>query len=126
RAEPTWPLHAYVCDGCFLVQVSHEVKPEVLFSDEYAYFSSYSDSWLKHASTYVDMAAARFNLGPTSRVVELASNDGYLLQYFVRKNIPVLGVEPTANTAAVARSKGIPTLGKFFGQQTAREIATEG
>ena len=125
-AEPTWPLHAYVCDGCFLVQVSHEVKPEVLFSNEYAYFSSYSDSWLKHASDYVEMAVARFGLGKFSRVVELASNDGYLLQYFVKRGIPVLGIEPTANTAAVAIAKGIPTVGKFFGVNTAREVASDG
>jgi hypothetical protein len=120
--EPTYPLHAYVCDGCFLVQLDEYVAPATIFSDDYAYFSSFSTSWLEHAKRYTDDMTNRFGLTRQSRVVELASNDGYLLQYFVEKGIPVLGVEPTANTAAAAIARGIPTLVKFFGQQTAREI----
>lgn len=126
EAEPTWPLHAFVCDGCFLVQVSHEVKPEFLFDEQYGYFSSFSDSWLKHAADYVRKMTERLGLTASSRVVELASNDGYLLQYFVQRGIRVLGIEPTANTADAARKKGVPTLGKFFGRETAREVAADG
>jgi hypothetical protein len=125
--EPFYPLHAYVCDKCFLVQLDEYVTPATIFSDEYAYFSSFSTSWLAHAKRYTDDMTRRFGLTRSSRVVEIASNDGYLLQYFVEKGIPVLGVEPTANTAAAATAKGIPTLVKFFGTQTARQIrATHG
>src|SRR6185437_11524531 len=119
--EPFYPLHVYVCDNCFLVQLLEYVSPDRIFSD-YAYFSSYSDSWLKHAQNYAEMAIARFELDSKSQVVEIASNDGYLLQYFVQRGIPVLGVEPAANVAAVAERKGIPSVVKFFGEQTAREL----
>src|SRR6476659_11517795 len=122
--ERFYPLHVYVCDNCFLVQLLEYVSPDKIFSD-YAYFSSYSDSWLKHARNYVDMAVARFGIDSKSQVVEIASNDGYLLQYFVQRGIPVLGVEPAANVAAVAEGKGIPSLVKFFGEKTARELVTE-
>jgi SAM-dependent methyltransferase len=125
QVERFYPLHAYVCEQCLLVQLEEFESPDQIFSD-YAYFASYSDSWLKHASTYVAMATARFELGPTSQVVELASNDGYLLQYFVQKGIPVLGIDPAANVAEVAVQKGIPTLVKFFGQTTAHEIVAQG
>ena len=125
RMEPFYPLHVKVCEGCFLVQLEEYVSPEHIFT-EYAYFSSYSDSWLKHASNYVDMISERFGLGAQSLAVELASNDGYLLQYFVKKGIPVLGVEPAVNVAKVAEKKGVPTLVKFFGCQTAREMVENG
>ncbi len=122
--ERFYPLHAYVCEKCFLVQLGEYVSPEEIFG-EYAYFSSYSDTWLKHAENYVDMMIDRFHLGPQSKVVEIASNDGYLLQYFVQKKLPVLGVEPAANIAKVAMDKGIPTVVKFFGQNTARQLSAE-
>lgn len=123
--EPFYPLMVYVCDGCFLVQLQEYVSPSDIFT-EYAYFSSYSDSWLKHAKSYTDMMAERFKLNGKSHVVELASNDGYLLQYFLEKGIPVLGVEPAANVAQSAMKKGIPCVVKFFGRQTARELADAG
>jgi SAM-dependent methyltransferase len=123
--EPFYPLHVQVCDQCYLVQLGEFVSPAKIFSD-YPYFSSYSDSWLKHASDYVDMISERLNLGQRSKVVELASNDGYLLQYFVTKEIPALGVEPAANVAKVAREKGVPTLIAFFGTQTAGEMIEKG
>ena len=124
--EPFYPLHAYVCGRCFLVQLDEFVSPEVIFGDgAYAYFSSYADSWLKHVSNYTDMVTERFGLGPRSHVVELASNDGYLLQWFVKKGIPVLGVEPAANTAQVAQERGVPTVVRFFGTDTARDLAAQ-
>src|SRR4026209_2237790 len=123
--ERFYPLHVYVCDKCFLVQLLEYVSPDKIFSD-YAYFSSYSDRWLKHARNYVDMAVARFGIDSKSHVVEIASNDGYLLQYFVQKGVPVLGVEPAANVAEVAMQKGVPTEVKFFGRETARKLATVG
>jgi SAM-dependent methyltransferase len=122
--EPFYPLHAYVCHKCFLVQLDEYVAPGDIFSD-YAYFSSYADSWVEHARRYCDAMTERFGLGTNSQVVEIASNDGYLLQHFVRKHIPVLGVEPAANVAEVARKKGIPTTVRFFGQETARAIIEE-
>ena len=122
--ERFYPLHVYVCANCFLVQLLEYVSPDKIFTD-YAYFSSYSDSWLKHAQNYVEMAIARFGIDSKSQVVEIASNDGYLLQYFVQRGIPVLGVEPAANVAAVAECKGIPSLVKFFGEKTARELSIE-
>lgn len=125
QMEPFYPLHVKVCEECYLVQLEEYVSGEDIFS-EYAYFSSYSDSWLKHSSNYVDMITQRLNLGPHSLAVELASNDGYLLQYFVKKGIPALGVEPAANVATVAVKKGVPTLVKFFGRQTAREMIADG
>jgi SAM-dependent methyltransferase len=123
--EPFYPLHVYVCDKCFLVQLLEYVNPAHIFSD-YAYFSSYSDSWLQHARAYTEMAIARFGLHSTSQVIEIASNDGYLLQYFLERGIPVLGVEPAANVAGVARAKKIPSVTKFFGEQTARELKADG
>jgi SAM-dependent methyltransferase len=120
--EPFYPLHVYVCERCFLVQLEQFMSPEAIFS-EYAYFSSYSDTWLQHASSYTEMAVERFGLSGRSQVVELASNDGYLLQYFVRKGIPVLGIEPAANVAQSAVEKGVPTLVRFFGEELARELA---
>ncbi len=125
RMEPFYPLRVYVCERCFLVQLEEYVSPERIFS-EYAYFSSFSDSWLRHAKIYTDMAAARFGLGPESLVVEVASNDGYLLQYFVEKGIPVLGIEPARNIAEAAEAKGIPTLVEFFGEETAARLADGG
>ena len=123
--EMFFPLHVRVCSECLLVQLAEYVSPTDIFT-EYAYFSSYSDSWLKHVSTYTDAMVERFGIGGGSRVVEVASNDGYLLQYFVAKGIPVLGIEPAANVADVARQKGVPTLVRFFGEKLARELAAEG
>jgi SAM-dependent methyltransferase len=125
RMEPFYPLHAYVCEGCFLVQLEEYVNPEEIFT-EYAYFSSYADSWIEHMYGYANMVTDRFRLGGDSLVVEVGSNDGYLLQHFVKKGIRVLGIEPAANVARVAVEKGIPTLVKFFGEQTARALAAEG
>jgi len=125
QMEPFYPLHVYVCEKCFLVQLQEYVAPEHIFSD-YAYFSSYSDSWLAHASKYTDQMVERFAIGAQSLVVEVASNDGYLLQYFVEKQVPVLGIEPAGNVAAVAVQKGVSTLVKFFGTETARELAASG
>jgi SAM-dependent methyltransferase len=125
QMEPLYPLHVYVCAECFLVQLEAYVSAEHIFSD-YAYFSSYSDSWIEHTRVYTGQMIERFRLGPQHHVVELASNDGYLLQHFVARGIPVLGVEPAANVAAVAVKKGVPTAVKFFGEQTARELAAEG
>ena len=124
RMEPFYPLHAFVCDTCFLVQLEEFETPEQIFGD-YAYFSSYSDHWLDHARTYAQTMVARLELDGGSRVIEIASNDGYLLQYFKEQNIPVLGIEPAANVAAVATGKGIPTMVKFFGANTAIELAGE-
>ena len=123
--EPFFPLHAFVCTNCFLVQLDEFVSPDEIFSDDYAYFSSYSTSWLAHAKKYTDKMQEMLSLGKDNLVVELASNDGYLLQYFVEKNVPVLGIEPTANTAAAAREKGVRTEGKFFGVETAKEMSAK-
>jgi 2-polyprenyl-3-methyl-5-hydroxy-6-metoxy-1,4-benzoquinol methylase len=125
RMERFYPLHAWVCEKCFLVQLEEFETPEQIFSD-YAYFSSYSESWLAHAEAYTQMMTARFGLGASSFVVEIASNDGYLLQYFVAQGVPVLGIEPAANVAAVAEKKGVPTLVKFFDVKTATELAGAG
>jgi SAM-dependent methyltransferase len=125
QMEPFYPLRAYVCDQCFLVQVEAYVSAEDIFT-EYAYFSSFADSWLAHAQRYVDAITARLGLTAASRVVELGSNDGYLLQYFLARGIPALGVEPARNVAAAAVAKGVPTVAKLFGRQTARELAAEG
>ncbi len=122
KMEPFYPLHAYVCGNCFLVQLEEFVAPHAIFND-YAYFSSYSDSWLQHAKRYTDQMLGKFPISSDSLVAELASNDGYLLQYFSQKGIPVLGIEPAANVAECARSKkGIRTENKFFGTNTAREM----
>ena len=123
--EPFYPLHVFVCGQCFLAQLEEYVQPEHIFS-EYAYFSSYSDSWLRHSKKYTDLMTQRFGLGANSLVTELASNDGYLLQYFVEKRIPVLGIEPAANVAKVAVDKGVPTLVEFFGVDLARKLAASG
>jgi SAM-dependent methyltransferase len=125
KMEPFYPLHVYVCEKCFLVQLEEYVSPADIFTD-YAYFSSYSDSWLAHAKAYTDLITQRLNLSAKSLVVELASNDGYLLQYFVEKGIPVLGIEPAANVAAVAVKKGVPTLVEFFGVNLAQKLAGRG
>jgi SAM-dependent methyltransferase len=125
RGELYYPLHAYVCEQCWLVQLEEYEKAENIFSD-YAYFSSYSDSWLKHSENYCDQMIKRFGLNEKSFAVEVASNDGYLLQYFVRQNVPVLGIEPAANVAKVAVEKGVPTLVQFFGTQLARQLAADG
>jgi 2-polyprenyl-3-methyl-5-hydroxy-6-metoxy-1,4-benzoquinol methylase len=122
--EPFYPLRTYVCENCLLVQLQQYVAPDNIFSD-YTYFSSYSDSWLQHAKRYCDMAMERFGLNVDSQVVEIASNDGYLLQNFVAAGVPVLGIEPASNVAEVAQQKGIPTRVKFFGLETARELTGE-
>ena len=124
RPETFYPLHAFVCRSCWLVQLAEYASPEAIFSD-YAYFSSYADTWVEHARRYVEMVRERLGLGPQSLVVELASNDGYLLQWFVRAGVPVLGVEPAANVADVAREKGIRTVTRFFGTEAARELREE-
>lgn len=126
KMEPFYPLHVFVCHKCFLVQVNEYVSGEEIFGGEYAYFSSYSDSWLAHAKRYAEEAIQRWHLGAHSQVVELASNDGYLLQYFVERGIPVLGIEPAENCAAVAIKKNIPSLCKFFGVNTAQELRDQG
>jgi len=122
--EPFYPLHTYICSSCFLVQLPEVEKAEAIFTD-YAYFSSFSDSWLQHAKNYTDLMMERFKLDKSSQVIEIACNDGYLLQYFLEKNIPVLGVEPAKNVAAAANKKGIPTIEKFFGVETAEEMVKE-
>ncbi|MBV9695549.1 MAG: class I SAM-dependent methyltransferase [Gammaproteobacteria bacterium] len=122
--ETYYPLHAYVCPRCFLVQLQQFVAPAEIFS-EYAYFSSYADSWVAHARAYCEHMRAHFGIGAGSRVIEIASNDGYLLQHFQPHGVQVLGVEPAANVAAAAQAKGIPTTVRFFGSQSARELAAE-
>ncbi len=123
--EPFYPLRAYVCTGCWLVQLPQYVSASEIFG-EYAYFSSYSDSWLKHARKYCEAMIERFDLGRASQIVEIASNDGYLLRNFVDRGIPALGVEPAANVAAAAVAKGVLTVVKFFGRNTADELVAEG
>jgi SAM-dependent methyltransferase len=123
--EAFYPLHARVCDGCLLVQLEEFVAADAIFS-EYAYFSSYSDSWVEHARRYVEMAVGRFGLDESSLVMELASNDGYLLQHVVARGIPALGVEPAGNVAEVARGKGVETVVEFFGVELARRLVAEG
>jgi SAM-dependent methyltransferase len=125
KAEPFYPLTVYVCGDCFLVQLPESASPESIFSD-YAYFSSTSESWVRHAQAYVESVSERLSLGPESQVVEIASNDGYLLQWFVERGVPVLGVEPAANVAADAVERGIPTRVAFFGSATANELLAEG
>lgn len=123
--EKRYPLRAKVCDSCRLVQVDYDVDPEELFGN-YVYFSSYSDEWLIHARDYCRMAQRRFGLGPESLVVELASNDGYLLKNFLEMGIPVLGIDPSATVAGAAIDIGVPTLVEFFGEAQARELAGQG
>jgi SAM-dependent methyltransferase len=125
HGEMFYPLHVFVCESCFLVQLEEFESPEKIFSD-YPYFSSYSDSWLKHCEAYASKVIERFGFGALSFVVEVASNDGYLLQYFVNQGIPVLGVEPAPNVAKVAQEKGVPSLARFFGTTLALELAGKG
>jgi SAM-dependent methyltransferase len=124
-AEAFYPLHAYVCEHCFLVQLPVVASPETIFS-EYAYFSSTSTSWLEHARRYAESAVARFGLDEGSQVVEVASNDGYLLQFFRERGVPVLGIEPARNVAEAALARGIPTRVEFFGTESARRLVAEG
>src|SRR5262245_47023679 len=123
--EVYYPLHTYVCDKCFLVQLEQYETPQNIFGS-YPYFSSYSDSWLKHCENYCGRTIARFGLSENSLVVEVGSNDGYLLQYFVQRGVPVQGIDPAANVADVAIQKGVPTLVRFFGAALAKELATTG
>lgn len=125
EGEVFYPLHAFVCDRCFLVQLEEFESPENIFSD-YAYFSGFSSSWLRHAENYVVAMKERFGLGSEHKIVEIASNDGYLLQYFVRRGIPVLGVEPARNVAEVAISQGVPTEVAFFGRRAAERLLAAG
>ncbi len=124
--EVYYPLKVYTCSNCFLVQVDEYKKSDAIFNSEYVYYSSYSTSWLAHAKNYVEMMTERFRLNKESQVIEVASNDGYLLQYFKEKNIPVLGIEPTANTARVAEEKGIKSIVDFFGVVLAKSLAGKG
>jgi len=126
RMEPFYPLRTYVCHECGLVQTHDFERPEKIFDDNYAYFSSYSESWLAHAKRYSEAMTARFGLNAHSQVIEVASNDGYLLQYFKERDIPVLGIEPAANVAKVAQAAGIKTLIQFFGADTAVELVNNG
>jgi|HubBroStandDraft_6_1064221.scaffolds.fasta_scaffold05015_2 SAM-dependent methyltransferase len=125
RGEKYYPLHVYVCERCWLVQLEEYESAENIFSD-YAYFSSFSDSWLQHCDKYCGAMQSRFGLDSRSFVVEVASNDGYLLQYFVKRGVPVLGIEPAANVARVAVEKGVPSLVQFFGTKLAQQLAGEG
>ncbi len=122
--ERFYPLHVWVCGSCYLVQLEEYVAPDAIFSD-YAYFSSFSDSWVEHARQYTERMIVRFGLAASSLVMEIASNDGYLLQHFVARGIPCRGIEPAANVAAAAVERGIPTIVRFFGRETAAEIAAE-
>jgi SAM-dependent methyltransferase len=124
--EPFYPLDVYVCETCFLVQIDEVEKAQNIFDHGYAYFSSYSDSWLAHCRAYVDMMMKRFTITKSWFVVELASNDGYLLQYFKQHGIPLLGIEPAENTANEARKKGIPTDAVYFTQQYAKKLMSDG
>jgi SAM-dependent methyltransferase len=125
KVEPFYPLHVKVCATCFLVQIGQYVRADEIFT-EYAYFSSFSTAWLKHAEDYVTMISDRLKLDQKSFVIELASNDGYLLQYFVKKGIPCLGIEPAANVAKVALERGVPSDVSFFGEDKGRELAAAG
>jgi len=126
KPEKWYPLKVLVCNYCWLVQTEDFVGVDELFSEDYAYFSSYSSSWLNHAKTYINQMIARFHLGDQSNVVEVAANDGYLLQYVKEKNIPCYGIEPTHGTAEAARNKGIEIIEVFFGEQQARELVEQG
>lgn len=125
RMERFYPLHAYVCGSCKLVQLQEFASPEQIFED-YAYFSSYSESWLRHCQTYTSDMIERFKLGSGHQVIEIASNDGYLLKYFKASGIPVLGIEPAENVAKVAQERGVETMVKFFGTQTAEDLVASG
>lgn len=127
KSEKFYPLHTFVCEKCFLVGLDEVESPDHIFGDgDYAYFSSFSESWLRHAKAYTDLMQQRFGLNASSQVVELASNDGYLLQYFVEKGVPVLGIEPAGNCAKAAREKGVATEVRFFGVDTAKWLVSEG
>lgn len=123
--EVFYPLRVFVCEKCFLVQVDEFKKADEIFDENYAYFSSFSKSWLAHSKKYVEMMTARFGFDENSQIIEIASNDGYLLQYFKEKNIPVLGIEPTLSTAQAARAKGIESWTEFFGTELAEKLASE-
>src|SRR4029450_3242249 len=125
KRESFYPLHVWVCEKCLLVPLGRFQPPERIFTDEYAYFSSYSDSWLAHSRAYVEEMIRRFGFGAKHLAVEIASNDGYLLQYFVQRGVPVLGIEPAANCAEAAAKKGVPSVVKFFGTQTAGDVASQ-
>ncbi len=125
KYERKFPLHAYVCSNCLLVQLEEFQAPKKIFS-EYAYFSSFSKTWLRHAEKYVEKMIKKYKFDKNSTIIEIASNDGYLLQFFLKKNIPVLGIEPAKNVAQSARKKGIPTITKFFGQDTAKSLVNDG
>ncbi len=124
-SEKVYPLHARVCGSCLLVQLEEVIPREVLFED-YPYFSSCTDSWVEHARRFAEQATARFGLGPGSQVIEVASNDGYLLKHFVAAGIPSLGIEPAANVAEAAIAAGVPTLVRFFGRETAENLVHDG
>ncbi len=123
--ESYYPLKIFVCEECYLVQVDEMQKADNIFDEEYTYFSSFSKSWLQHAKNYVEMMIGRFGFNENSQVIEIASNDGYLLQYFKEQNVPVLGVDPTANTANAAEKKGIRTIVDFFSSRLAKEQLAE-
>ena len=123
--EPFFPLRTFACEQCYLVQLEAFVAPEEIFT-EYAYFSAYSTAWVEHAREYVEKIRERLALSSDDLVVELASNDGYLLQHFVGTGIPILGIDPAANVAKVAEERGVPTLVAFFGRETARRLVDEG
>jgi SAM-dependent methyltransferase len=125
KSESFYPLHVRVCEGCFLVQLEEYVSPAEIFT-EYAYFSSYSDSWVRHASEYTELVIERLRLDGESLVLEVASNDGYLLQHFVERGIPSLGIEPARNVVAAARERGVETLVAFFGRELATELVAQG
>ena len=124
--EIYFPLKVYTCSNCFLVQIAEYKKSNQIFNDGYVYFSSYSTSWLEHAKQYTEKMINRFGISENSQVIEIASNDGYLLQYFKEKNVPVLGIEPTSNTAEVARQKGIDSVTEFFDKGLAIELSANG
>ena len=124
--ETFFPLKVFTCDKCFLVQIDEYKQSEAIFNGDYVYFSSFSTSWLTHVKNYVELMTNRFGLNKDSQVIEIASNDGYLLQYFVEKNIPVLGIEPTENTAKVSIEKGVNTITRFFGTELANELSKKG
>lgn len=126
RMEPYYPLHAYVCEECFLVQLEIYETPEKLFTDDYAYYSSYSETWLNHAQSYASMMIENFNLTKQNLVIEIASNDGYLLKNFVKSGIPVLGIEPANNVAESAREAGINTIDEFFNVKLAKKLVSDG
>ena len=125
RMERFYPLHVFVCEACFLVQLPEVESPEYIFSD-YPYFSSYSDSWLQHSQDYTEMVIGRFKLNGRSQVVEIGSNDGYLLQYFIKSGIPAFGIEPARNVAKAAIKAGVPTIMSFFGQKAAHKLSVQG